>query len=257
MNDPHVVALLYRVDHGKLVDYSEAEQLVHDESAFRLEVKDNQVRFELKDHYASEENARNAVENYIRNWESDACLEKGPDSFRLNFDRSEIIDRNPTPGVINLRATITAGPPTYSVTLTIGLRSYPSPPLGINYEDPNVQSMYQRYMGYRRREEPLMGMVYFCLTVLEHSTGERKKRREAAARKYRIEISVLRKIAYLSSERGGAGARKATGVDTELTPQERCFLEQAVKKMIRRAAEMAHDPDKVLPKISLLELPQI
>ena len=41
MNDPHVVALFYRVAHGDSVDYSKVERLVRDESSFRLEVKDN------------------------------------------------------------------------------------------------------------------------------------------------------------------------------------------------------------------------
>ena len=45
MNDPHVVALLYRVEHDEAVDYSNAKPHVSDEPAFRLEVKDNQARF--------------------------------------------------------------------------------------------------------------------------------------------------------------------------------------------------------------------
>ena len=50
MNDPHVVALIYRVEHGNSVDYREAEPLTREEPAFRVDVKDNQARFELKAH---------------------------------------------------------------------------------------------------------------------------------------------------------------------------------------------------------------
>ena len=53
MNDPHVVALIYRVEHGNSVDYREAQPLIREEQAFRVAVKDNQVRFELKDHYGT------------------------------------------------------------------------------------------------------------------------------------------------------------------------------------------------------------
>ena len=102
VNDPHVVALLYRVDHGKSVSYQDAEPLLLDEPAFRLEVKDGQARFELKEHYATQEDALKSVEDYIQNWEFDASLESGPGSFRLKFQKAEIVDRNPTPDVIDL-----------------------------------------------------------------------------------------------------------------------------------------------------------
>ena len=105
MNDPHVVALFYRIGHGDSVDYSKTPPLFCEERAFRLEVKDKRVRFEFKEHYATEDEARNAVEDYIGVWEFSACLENGLDSFRLNFERVQIEDRNPplpVPGVKNI-----------------------------------------------------------------------------------------------------------------------------------------------------------
>lgn len=257
MNDPHVVALIYRVEHGNSVDYREAQPLIREEQAFRVEVKDNQARFELKDHYATEKDARNAIKDYIDDWEFDACLEYGLDSFRLQFERAEIKDRNPTPGVTNLQATF----PGFrlgaiSATLTVGMPNYPTPPSAVNFRDPNVQTMHQRYMGYRQGNEPLASMAYFCLDVLEHSMGPEKKGRRAAAREYRIAFSVLDRIGRLSSEKGGQFARKGDAVANDFTSQESSFLEQAIKRMIRRAAEKAHSPDKKFPRISLSDLPQ-
>ena len=72
MNDPHVVALLYQVNHDESINYRQAEQLIHEETNFLLEVKDNRARFEMKEHYATEKDARDSIENYIRNWESHA-----------------------------------------------------------------------------------------------------------------------------------------------------------------------------------------
>ena len=106
MNDPHVVALIYGIEHCASVDYEEAEPFVREEPAFRLEVKDKKARFELKDHYAEESAARESIEEYIRVWEFDACLNKGPGSFKLRFDESEIEDRNPTPGVVCISAAL-------------------------------------------------------------------------------------------------------------------------------------------------------
>ena len=67
MNDPHVVALIYRVEHGDGVTWNHAEPLVDPETPeeFRLQVKDKKARFELKVHYAKESEARKAIENFI------------------------------------------------------------------------------------------------------------------------------------------------------------------------------------------------
>ena len=96
-------------------------------------------------------------------------------------------------------------------------------------------------------------MAFFCLTVLENSAGGRK----AAARKYQIAKKVLEKIGYLCSEKGGSEARKAGGVTKELTQEERRFLNQAIKKIIRRVAERTCSPTAELDKISLSDLQNV
>ncbi len=116
--------------------------------------------------------------------------------------------------------------------------------------------MYDRYMGYLQGREPLASTAYFCLTILERST-KKKRCRELASEVYRIELEVLNKIGHLSSERGGQQARKASGKDNDLTYQNRRFLEEAIKAIIRRAAEKAHAPDGDLQKISLSDLPSV
>ena len=249
MNDPHVVALIYGIEHGESVDYEEAESFVLEEPAFRLEVKDKKARFELRDHYAEESAARESIEEYIRVWEFDACLNKGPGSFKLRFDKAEIEDRNPTPGEVSIHASFTSGVPTFSVSLTRRLHTYPSPPLGLAI-NPDVQTMYDRYMNYRQGREPLSSMAFFCLTVLENSARGRKK----AASKYQIANTVLEKIGYLSSEKGGPEARKAEGITKELTEEERYFLNQAIKKIIRRVAGKICNPKAELDKILLTDL---
>lgn len=249
MNDPHVVALIYDIEHDASVDYQEAEPFIREEPAFRLEVKDRRARFELKGHYAEESAARESIKEYIRVWEFDACLNSGSDSFKLRFDEPEIEDRNPPPGVACGRVSIRAGVPAISVLATRRVRKYPSPPLELAVS-PDVQTMYDRYMNYRQGREPLSGMAYFCLTVLENSAGRRKE----AARKYQIAKGVLGKIGYLCSEKGGSEARKAEGITKELTQEERRFLDRAIKKIIRRGAEKACNPTAELKEISLSDL---
>ena len=254
MNDPHVVSLMYRVEHAEKFDFGDAERLVREEEAFRLEVKDEDAQFELKEHYATEADAREAVEKYISNWEFDACLEHDdPDYFRLKYDGAQIEDRKPTPGVITIDAkTINVEVGVLPASITYSPACYPSPPSDVSV-DPDVETMYQRYMGYRQGREPLGSMAYFCLTVLEMNAGGRSM----AAEKFQIGLRVLSSIGKLAGQKGGSEARKAKGVATKLTNTERRFLEEATKKMIRRGAEKASDPTRALPKISLGDLPQI
>ena len=250
MNDPHVVALSYAMAHGDTIDYSKAEPLCRDEPGFRLTVENRKARFEFKEHYATEERAREALAEYIRVWEFDATLRYGnPDSFRLEFERAEIVDRNPTPGAVRLGARFAARG-TGSARLTLNVSKYPSPPSDIAL-NPDVETMHQRYMRCRQGREPLLAMAYFCLTVLERNAGGRHE----AASTYRIGKRVLDKIGNLSTNKGGPEARKAGGTSAELSPQERHFLQRAVKAIIRRAAEKEHSPADDLPLIAMSNLP--
>ena len=252
MNDPHVAVLLYRVEHGESVSFKEAEPLVLDEPAFRLEVKDGQARFELKNHYATEEEAREAIEDYIRAWEFSACLESGPDSFRLEFHKAEIKDRNPTPGVVHFQFRTSM--PRVTITPAVKKHSYPLPTSGIRI-NADVQTMFDRYMNHLRGREPLSSMAYFCLDLLLLRCGGDKK---TTCREYQISRNVLEKIKQISSTKGGpSGARKGGGVSNVLTNEERRFLKETVERMIRRAAEKAHNPDADLPKITMSDLPPI
>ena len=269
MNDPHVVALIYRVEHDNTVNYEKAEPLVVEEKAFRLKVKDKKASFFLKDHYAEEAEARESIEEYIRNWEFAACLQGGPDSFRLNYERPEIVDRNPQtppPGAVELYLTPVIFPPaSIAVSVSRVATSYPSPPADVSVT-PDVKTMYDRYLGYRRGREPLTGMAYFCVTILEWMAKEeigrhknrkiKKKGRDAAAEYFQISSSVLNRIGKLSTERGGPSeARKREGVKQDLTGNERRFLDEAIKKIVRRVAEKAKAGKRELTKMTMCDLP--
>ncbi len=262
MNDPHVDALLFRIEHGPGVRYSDdAPPIKHEEPAFRVTLKDRTVRFELKEHYATKGEALEKVGPYVRNWEMDAGLNGRPGNFRLEFQEAEVIDRSPpppTPGTFNFAATFTSPTPTLRASLSVVSPSYPPPPSGptLDADDPDVATMYARLSGYYEGRELLPGMASFCLTVLEWRFT--KNRRRNVAKVFRIEKAVLDKIGELTATKGGAAsARKAAGVGTELSSQESRFLEEAVKTLIRRAAEVAQDPSAALPTITLCDLPDL
>lgn len=258
MNDPHVVALLYRVEHRPSMAYSDdAEPVDHEELAFRITLKDGTVRFEFKEHYATADSARERVRAYIENWEMDACLRGRPGDFRLRYREAKIIDRNPpppTPGTVSGSGEAIVVQVTLGEAVGMAVKPfYPAPPSGLvlKADDPDVATMYHRLDGYYSGREKLPGMAYFCLDLFErHNSG-----RAAAAARYRISRGVLNEIGKLSTTRGGADARKAEGTATDLSPGESRFLEEGIKAIIRRAAEVAQNPSGSLPKITLADLP--
>ena len=257
MKDPHVVALSYLIEHDDLFKYSEVEPLVHEEAGFRLQVRDEIARFEFKDHvhYATETDAQEAIKDFIHRWEFEAGLEGGPGYFRLKYHSGEVVDRNPAtkPTAVMVSgpgAVLHASFETFSL-----VPKYPLPPshARLNLCDPTVQKMYQRYMDDYRDPNRLTSMANFCLTVLEDSVDKSKRehKRNIAAAKYNIDQSILGEIGRLCTKKGGRGARKNQGVDHELTSEDRQFLSWAVEKMIRRAAEKAHDSDEDFPEIRM------
>ncbi len=267
MNDPHVVSLLYKIKPDRSVDYSDAKPYHHEEEAFRVHAEQEQVRFEMKAHYASANEAQEAVRNFICAWEFSASLKYGPKVFKLVFRDYKIEDRKPTPGKVSLRGDLVVPPPNVQGELTvITPRPYPAPPSTFKHVSSNAQSMHDRFIHSRAGKEPLASMAYFCLTVLEASVSQsdqqhkrrRSQKRKQAAEKFRIEPEVLDKIGELSSERGSRNeARKAYRSPTDLVPLtdvERRFLMEVIRRIICRVAETEYDPVQELPEIKLSDV---
>ena len=262
MNDPHVIALVYRIEHDDSIDYTKAEPFCCDEQDFRLEVEDEIARFEMHEHFPTIEEAHESLTEYLRAWEFDAQLKHGSETFQLVLDRekSKLIDRKPTPGRISLSG-ICASHATSSVGIQIQPPAYPKPPSNIKL-NPDAETMYAHYMGYLGKHEPLQSMAYFCLSMLEDPSTQQSSRRmtakrEAAAEKFGIDKLVLSEIGHLSTTRGGEDARKREGTSQPLSSEERHFLNRAVKAIIRRVAEKEHTPEGNLPTISLSDLPPL
>ena len=253
MNDPHVVALEYRIEHGPdVVDWSRGAPLDREEDGFLVRAENDRVRFEFKEHHASEEAARLAVEaHYIPNWELLAGLALGPDAFALRFDRSEIVDRDPPPGPPALSARLTVGPLTAIGRFAPPVPpAFPEPPLAAIRRSPDVDSMFSRYLGHLQGKEPLPGMAYFCLTVFEWMAGGRPE----AAKHFGVSMNVLDRVRKLSAYKGGDDARKEDGRNAPYTPQEERFLKSAIETLIRRAAEVQYGPEPSRPKITLADI---
>ena len=257
MNDPYVSVLIYRVKHDETVNYHKASPLEYETASFKVSIKGCEAHFEMNEHFPTAGQAREVVEPFIRQWEFAAALDRDPGEFELVFLEAVVEDRKPTPGVVDVarQQTVQARD---SVSAVVVRGSYPEPPTNVAI-DADVEAMAIHYSRFREGKETLAAMAYFCLTVLERATGadrrDRRLRRLAIQGKFGIEVTIANTLGDLSSEKGGAEARKVGG--RSYTTHERNWIEQTTKRMIRRAAEVAHDPAAAASQITMGDLPQL
>ena len=210
INDPHVRAINYFIGHDDRVDYRDAAPLSYESDLFHVQADKGQVILEPKNHYATEEEAKEAVEGFVRRWEFESALRVGSAAFKMMYAGVDIIDRNPPPpGVVPISGTFRSRPVRMQARLPKRVSEYPSPHSGrpIEPDHPDALFMLSRLDLYRQRREPLASVAYICLTVLEGSAAPgvrgRDQRRAKTAGYYRIEKKILDVVGALSSEKGG------------------------------------------------------
>jgi hypothetical protein len=256
MNDPHVVALYYSVRHTEDVDYDKAGPLSHDTPSFTVRIENGRADITMISHHATEAAALAEVEPFLRAWELTAALQCRPGEFELAYDRAIIVDRNPTPGSIILAAPMIADADFFaSAKVHVGRSKYPDPPPPGIARDVAVELMFERLCRYLRGATTLADAGYFCLTVLEMNSSDRRRGR--ASRRYAIDKPVLDKLGGLTANKGGNEARKAAGANAAFAAAERHWIEETMKRLILRAAEVAGNPTARLPLITMACLPPL
>jgi hypothetical protein len=262
MNDPLVVSLLYRLDVSyDVVRYVNPPSVTWSTPVFDADLTDGILTCTMNQHLASIEDARNAVDIYLRAWELEAALRRGRHELHFVYDnKAEVVDRNPSPSpaagnIVNLSAhgvvTVTG---TASLTVIANRVAYPAPPTRFQIS-PNVETMWNRYQGYLAGREPLQSMAYFCLTVMEYDAGGG---RAGLCAKYQIDKAVRDTLGDLTTDRGDPStARKMTSAHTgtPLTGNERNWIEAAVKALILRIGE--YDPQNPMPMLTMQDLPAL
>ncbi len=233
--------LHYELLHGPGVDYSRVKPKDVDLEEFSARIRDKHVTFVMKRECETEQAARDVVDGYIQAWQYQAVIQIGTDALTLRFEYAEETD-SPRIRPCFFRFT------TPMATGTVFPAQYPDLPSWPLSGD--AKSMADRYIGYCEGKEPLPSMTYFCLTVLESQVRSTTHRRTKAARRFDIAETVLDRVGELSSTMGGKDARKASE-NRALSEQEKQFLEQAVRTMIHRVAQVAHNPTARFPQITM------
>ena len=252
MNDPHVEALHYRLKHSDGVDYTKAKPLEHQEPGFSIRIDKGRADISMTSHYATAQAARDEVEPFLRAWELSAALNAAPGEIQFDYEKASIVDRKPSPGVAIQGEAAMIAVTGMQAHATVGRGKYPDPPAGLLC-DPDVDLMFDRFCRYRTGRTTLADAAYFCLTVLERSAGDRS----AAVQRYSVAATVLGNLGRLAGKKGGKEARKSIGAQSDFSGAERTWLEEAMKLLIRRAAEVAHDPAASRSQITMAELPSL
>ncbi len=258
MRDPHVQSLQYQVQPADGVRFGDPPPVEWETPEFRARLEGGSLTVGLLRHYATEGVAQQAVEPYLKAWEITAGLDAGQPAFALQFRRATVIDREPPAGTgVRQRATGRATDPA-AAALVRPLPAYPPPPSEFA-ASPDVESMWGRWAGYMNDREPLASMAYMCLTLLEASAGGRPhERRTYAAAKYGVAREVLKRLAELTSDVGDAqtGREAPVTLHRSHTPAEVGWIEAVVQRLIRRTGEVAYDPGRKWPAITMADLPQ-
>jgi hypothetical protein len=97
MQDPHVVAVHYRVEADETVTYDNPPPVEWSTAVFDMRLADGKATFTLKEHYASEQAARDRIEQFLRAWDLWMQLERGSTEIRFVFEQVDLVDRDPPP----------------------------------------------------------------------------------------------------------------------------------------------------------------
>jgi hypothetical protein len=256
MRDPHVVSLRYRLEPSKNVTFDNPQPVQSEPDECRLRLENGVLTLEMKEHFASADDAKEVVEEFLRAWEIDVALRFGSPEIHFIFEDAEVIDRDPPlPGSSKTlhASAISAAAVIGSLTVRVTRREYPEPPTLFRVSR-DVETLWQRYQGYVDGREPLPSMAFFCLSVIEANARGRTQ----AARKYGIHEDILKRLGELTSARGDEKtARKFAGYSTHspLTQVEIAWVESAVKAIIRRLGEYSSTTS--LPEIHMCNLPNL
>jgi hypothetical protein len=254
MRDPHVERVVYRISSDASIRYDDPEQLTVSSDLGEFQLSGGQLTIVPSEHFSTEAAARAAIEPYLRSWEMETDLTSQIRSIRFEFDRSDLIDRNPLklgePAVLTAESA-SFGVVGADVSLVLTRKNYPDPPKAFT-TTPEVEMAYRRWLSFKEGNERLPAMAYFVLTVLEHAAGGRKQ----AAATYRVEKSILDTVGRLSSEKGDPNtARKARAAFKALSDKECKWLEEAARKLRYRIGE--HASGKPLLTLRMQDLPPI
>lgn len=214
--------------------YDEAEQWRGILGDFDCSLNNSKLATTPKTHFATEAEAREALEPHLRRWEAVVELERGI-WFEFRFSHSRTIDR-PAEGVdqdVVIGVTEKLGL-AEEIAAVVGHGQYPNPPSLAFAETDMVKALRDRLRDIRTKRERLLVGTQWCLTRLEARYGGRSP----AAKALNISNPVLNTLGRLGEVNDPQEGRKYKGDPRPLTEAERRWLLEALPKIITRVGQV-------------------
>jgi hypothetical protein len=249
MSDAHVEWLEYELTTSWLFDTP--PPLLWRTPVFKANLSNSLLRVEMLAHFATEEQARTAVEPFLQSWEIDVALTYGKREVKFAFKQVHLVDRNPPPGS-PVTATATGTVRAWGcATAHVTMGTYPPAPINFS-ADPDVVSLWTRFEGFKNGREPLASMAYFCYTLLTY----RHRNVDDASKSLGVDKAVLKKLSELGTNRGDlTTARKMTLALRPFTSGEAAWLDGAIRALIRRVGEIASGSSPL--QLTMDQLPRL
>lgn len=191
------------------------------------------------------ENAESAVEQvtpFLQAWEIRSGLDFGPGSLRFTYASIEFeqlgspLGTGDCASISGLQSGLLVG---VHVATHVTRHAYPLPPENNEFATSEYLALaYHRWRNYVLKKEPLPSLAYFIYTIFEQLGGGRK----SASSIFEIDYAVLDTMARLSSISGDAESMRKFAAGKPPAPMqdaERAWLEDVVKRLIRRLGEYA------------------
>lgn len=257
MNDPHVISVHYKLIFGEGVNYRPPDtRSEYSLPEFNLSLDGERLTVWPQRHYATREEARAECEPLLKAWQLLIAVESGSVDVQIRYEQTNLVDRAPTPGKLECHIEESVHCiASMDAQVIRSFNRYPQAPDPALLVSADVDTLWQRYCGYKRGREPLPAMAYFVLTVVQALAGGQRR---DAVQCFNVERIVLDNIGELSSTRGDKStARKVDPGQPELplTAEEVIWLEQAVQKLIIQVGRTRGGPPQT--PLRLADLPQL
>lgn len=257
--DSHVSVLEYRVTFGpdQVIESDLTETYETDLFEGTFTHDGDRFRCEMREHFASVEEAREAVERQLRAWTIRLGLKDGPSSsIDFAYIGASVEDRSsdkPGHGLVIQPASMNVRVRAESVQLSPHRERFPGPPEDFGVT-PTVDILWERFNRHLKGSEQLPSFAQYVFTAARVEYGGLTEAADALS----LSTSVLKRLRRLSGRKGGPLTARKFAVDHEfepLTGDEERWLKHVTRLIIRRLGE--HAAGKDLELLTNDDLPSI
>ncbi|MBI3203288.1 MAG: hypothetical protein HYZ29_17250 [Myxococcales bacterium] len=271
MNDPHVVALHYRMCVRDSVIFESPPPLLHEAGPFTLHLDSGRLRVTMQEHFSNEQAAREEVDPFLDTWVLHAALKAHRRDFWFEFEHAEVVDRAPPPeppGVVGAGTALMARFDLHATgTVSTPLRSYPAPPERF-CRTPLVEALFHLYQSSTNERRFAAAAGYFALTAIKARVREPHwprgiERADRVADAFNIDRTILHTFFVLTTEKGDLMTGRKVTDKAELeqprpphTGPELLWLCEAIRLLALRLGEWEADPNGLSP-LTMAHLPSL